>query len=143
MWASRSLVPIPRAASRIALAFAGKIGEVAGGFPGNFGAGDAKPVRIREGPAGLRGIVIAQASRNLRADHIRSLIAISQACDVAAVVDTQRLPGLQSDHSVNRPAAQYAIQHGIHGTADQAILSYRNIENDRSSQSLRRVIGAD
>src|SRR6266567_774267 len=80
---------------QVADAVTSQIGEVAGCIARNIVARITKTILIEDAPSRLGRIAIAQAARELRADHVRSLIAVSQ--QPGSVVERDRVARLQGE----------------------------------------------
>src|SRR5690242_4293149 len=87
-----------------------------------------KAILVKDTSSCYGGVAITKAGGQLRADHIRPRVAIRKKS--IGVEDRQRLPGLYGDKSAECPTADDSVQHGIHRTANQAVLSDWNVEND-------------
>src|SRR5207245_2488291 len=107
----------------------------------NIIPGIGKTILIQDTPSRLGRVAITQAGRELRANLVRSLIAVSQKS--CAVVDRQWLTRLQGSHTVQCPATDNGIQHTVHAASDPAVSPERKVHNDGCSQPMRGVVRAD
>ena len=112
-----------------------------GSIAGNVVAriGETILIQVREVRTGC--LAVTQTGPELGTDHIRPRVAIAQAPD--AVLDGERLPGLQGDNPAERPAPDDAVRYPIHAAPNPTIPPDGKVENDGCSQAVWSIVGAD
>src|SRR6185503_19610181 len=86
-----------------------------------------------------RRLMETDAGRKLRADHIRTLIAVDQSPSVSHN-NRDWLARLQREEALQRPAAHNGIRNAIHAATDPTTSTDGQVKNDCRCQSMSRII---
>src|SRR5579859_8349 len=101
---------------------------MSGSIARNVVAGIAETALIQDTPSCLRSLAITQATRKLRADHVRSLITVGQ--QARGVVESQWLAGLHCDHGIQCPPTNDGVRYPVHPAPNPAVFPKGKIQND-------------
>src|SRR5580765_4505858 len=114
---------------------------MSGSVSRNLVSGVSKAVSIEIRLPGGRGLVVTDSCPQVRANHVRSLIAIGEKR--ARHLNGNWLSALESDESVEGPATYDRICNAVHPTADPATAAKGKIVNYRHGEAVGGIIGAD